>query len=215
MPRDITKTLEELRVNYKNCPLEISDLSQDPVEQFQKWLSEAISAECAEPNAFTLSTVEGDQPRSRVVLLKGLLDGKLVFYTNFESDKGQELQKNPKVALNFLWLPLERQVRIEGVVKKAPDSLSDEYFKSRPIGSQIGAIASPQSRVIESRESLERRVREIEADSKAELKRPAHWGGYLVEPRYIEFWQGRSNRLHDRIFFELTAEGWKPQRLAP
>lgn len=215
MTSDLTKTLEELRVNYKNSELEIHDLAINPVDQFKKWLSEAISARCDEPNAFTLSTVEGDQPRSRVVLLKGILNGSFVFYTNFESDKGRELQTNPKVAMNFLWLPLERQVRIEGVVKKAPDEVSDEYFKSRPLGSQIGAIASPQSQVIESRELLEKRVREIESRPFEKIQRPSNWGGYIIEPHYFEFWQGRSNRLHDRISYELTQENWCLQRLAP
>jgi len=215
MTNEITKTLQELRVNYKNSSLEISDCAQNPIDQFKKWLQEAIDSSCDEPNAFTLSTVSQDQPRSRVVLLKGIQDGKFVFYTNFESHKGHELDQNKKIAMNFLWLPLERQVRIEGVVSKAPTELSDSYFKSRPFGSQVGAIASPQSQVIGSREELEKRVKDIEAQGVEELTRPPHWGGYLIEPRYFEFWQGRTNRLHDRISFELTSNGWELQRLAP
>lgn len=215
MTNDITKTLQELRVNYKNSTLDVRDCEQNPVLQFQKWLNEAIHSRCDEPNAFTLSTVAGDQPRSRVVLLKGILEEKFIFYTNFESHKGSELAHNKKVAMNFLWLPLERQVRIEGTVAKASDEISDSYFKSRPLGSQVGAIASPQSQVISSREELEKRVKEVEEKGVESLKRPANWGGYLITPHYFEFWQGRSSRLHDRISFKLGPEGWMTQRLAP
>lgn len=215
MTNEITKTLQDLRVNYKNSSLEITDCSENPLAQFQKWLNEAIDSRCDEPNAFILSTVSNDQPRSRVVLLKGILGEKFVFYTNFESNKGVELDHNKKVAMNFLWLPLERQVRVEGIVTKASEEVSDAYFKSRPLGSQIGAIASPQSRVIGSREELEKRVQKILADGSEALVRPPNWGGYLIEPKYFEFWQGRPNRLHDRISFELTQSGWRVQRLAP
>lgn len=214
MKNDLTKTLEDLRVNYKNSSLDIADCESDPVLQFQRWLKDAIDAQCDEPNAFTLSTVSGDQPRSRVVLLKGIAVEGFLFYTNFESAKGHEMQENQKVAMNFLWLPLERQVRIEGTVSKVSPEVSDRYFQSRPRGSQIGAIASPQSQIIPSREVIEARVREIEAKSR-DLKRPAHWGGYAVTPRYVEFWQGRSNRLHDRIRYQLTDSRWELQRLAP
>jgi pyridoxamine 5'-phosphate oxidase len=215
MTSEINKKLQDLRVNYKNSSLEISDCEKSPINQFKKWLNDAITSQCDEPNAFTLSTVAGDQPRSRVVLLKGIEEDNFLFYTNFESDKGRELDHNKKVAMNFLWLPLERQVRIEGRVLRAPSEISDAYFESRPLGSQISAIASPQSRVLGSREELEKRVSEIEAKKSELLKRPENWGGYLIKPSYFEFWQGRANRLHDRIRFELTPEGWRAQRLAP
>ena len=191
----------------------------DAVQQFRQWMDEALAAQLDEPTALTLSTVNAaGQPSSRVVLLKGLPDDAgFLFYTNYESRKGLELAGQPLAALNFFWPGLERQVRVEGRVEKAPDELSTEYFQSRPRGSQLGAWASPQSQVIGSREELEAREQELAAQFKDQdpLPRPAHWGGYILRPHRVEFWQGRPSRLHDRIVYERDGQGWKRSRLAP
>jgi len=189
------------------------------VPQFRRWLDEALAAQLDEPTAMTVSTVgPKGQPSARVVLLKGLPDDAgFLFYTNYDSRKGQELAAQPRAALTFFWPGLERQVRVEGVVEKAPADMSTEYFQSRPRGSQLGAWASPQSQVIESRELLEQREQEIEARFAAEnpLPRPPHWGGYILRPTRLELWQGRPSRLHDRIVYEQAGEGWTLSRLAP
>jgi pyridoxamine 5'-phosphate oxidase len=210
-------TLQNLRVSYKMAKLDIADCAHDPEVQFNHWLHEAIKSACDEPNAFVLSTIAGDKPRARVVLLKGLHEGKFVFYTNYYSAKGQEISLNDHVAMTFLWLPLQRQVRIEGTVSKTPESLSDEYFTKRPRGSQLGAIASPQSQKVASREELEKffHQAEIKFGAVQQIPRPEHWGGYEITPQYFEFWQGRDNRMHDRICFEKQPEGWELARLAP
>ncbi len=215
--KNINETLEKLRVRYQSRALDFDDCDVIPEKQFSLWLEEAISSECDEPNAFTLSTVEGDQPRGRVVLLKGIKDDGFAFYTNYDSDKGSELSKNPKASMTFLWLPLHRQVRIEGVIVKTSAQDSDEYFQKRPRGSQLGAISSPQSLVVKSRQDLEemfeKATKEFTPDQS--LPRPAQWGGYALNPTYFEFWQGRDNRMHDRIAYERTDSGWKIYRLAP
>jgi pyridoxamine 5'-phosphate oxidase len=217
MSNEVTETLQNMRKRYSEHSLDISDCAADPFQQMTKWLQEAISCQCDEPNAFVLSTCGEDRPRARVLLLKGLKDGKLFFYTNYKSAKGDEVQKNDLVAMTFLWLPLHRQVRIEGRVRPASVADSDDYFKKRPRGSQLGAIASPQSSRVKSREELEKWFREAEEKFKGmeSLPRPAHWGGYTVEPDYFEFWQGRDNRMHDRIAFELKNGKWEVFRLAP
>lgn len=214
---NINQTLENLRVSYRRESLDINDCRPNPLDQFDYWLKEAISGECDEPNAFTLSTCVQDRPRGRVVLLKGLHEGKFVFYTNYKSDKGHELEKNPHAAMTFLWLPLQRQVRVEGVVTKVDTNLSDEYFSKRPRGSQLGAIASPQSQKVVSREVLEKLFQDAEDKFKhtEALERPSHWGGYALEPEYIEFWQGRDNRMHDRLAYQKSGEIWTLDRLAP
>lgn len=209
--------LENLRKSYLLHKLDIADCAPVPFDQFESWFSEALKSECDEPNAFVLSTIHDNKPRSRVVLLKGIVNQKLLFYTNYESAKGHELDENPYVSMNFLWLPLQRQVRIEGKISKVDEKLSEEYFQKRPRGSQIGAIASPQSQVMKDRHELENLFRQTEekfaADTK--LSRPRHWGGYQIEPSYFEFWQGRDNRMHDRVCYELKAGGWERFRLAP
>ncbi len=217
MHEKLTETLQNLRVKYQLAKLDIADCDADPLEQFDRWIEEAIGAHCDEPNAFVLSTVSQNKPRARVVLLKGVQEGKFLFYTNYQSDKGQELEHNPNVSMNFLWLPLQRQVRIEGTLKKADPKTSDDYFHKRPRGSQLGAMASPQSKRLSSREELEKLFQDIEAKfEKVEvLPRPTHWGGYEITPTYFEFWQGRNNRMHDRIGYELTTTGWTKFRLAP
>lgn len=220
MPVDnqtLNEVLQNLRVSHQLAKLDIQDCDPDPIRQFDKWLENAIESQCDEPNAFTLSTVVNNKPRGRVLLLKGVHDNKLVFYTNYLSSKGQELDQNENVALTFLWLPLQRQIRIEGRAVKVDPETSDDYFKIRPRGSQLGAIASPQSNKVSTREELEKMFAEAEKKFKSveALPRPSHWGGYAVEPTYFEFWQGRNNRMHDRIFYEKSQAGWTMGRLAP
>lgn len=214
---DINETLENLRVSYQASKLDINDCNPDPIIQFDLWLEHAIETKCDEPNAFVLSTVRDGQPRGRVVLLKGVHENQLFFYTNYNSAKGSEIALNDKVSMTFLWLPLQRQVRIEGTVSKVPDHYSEDYFHKRPRGSQLGAIASPQSSRVESREALEKMFKETEEKFKSSetLPRPAHWGGYGVTPNYMEFWQGRNNRMHDRVCYEMKNANWEKFRLAP
>lgn len=214
---DLNETLENLRISYQASQLDISDCNSDPVIQFDKWLEEAILSKCDEPNAFVLSTVKDFRPRARVVLLKGVHENDFVFYTNYDSAKGKEIALNDSVAMTFCWLPLQRQVRIEGTVTKVTEQASDEYFHKRPRGSQIGAIASPQSQKVQSREALEKMFHTVEEKfHEIEiLPRPSHWGGYMITPTLIEFWQGRRNRMHDRICYERSASGWDIVRLAP
>lgn len=211
--------LQDLREDYSKDSIDISTVAKNPYDQFDEWLREALKADVPEPNAMTLATVTPDgRPSARVVLLKGIDREGLVFYTNYESRKGQELAVNPYATLVFLWLPLQRQVRIDGTVEKVTAAESMEYFQSRPWGSQIGAWASPQSREIENREVLEKKVEELRETYKDvnKLPRPEHWGGYRVKPDRIEFWQGRSSRLHDRIEYTRQPDGsWKIVRLAP
>lgn len=215
---DLNDTLEGLRQNYQKAHLDITDCHENPEIQFDHWMENAIKSKCDEPNAFVLSTVGEDGfPRGRVLLLKGIHDGQFVFFTNYKSEKGHEIEKNPKVSLTFLWLPLQRQVRIEGTAVKVSEHASDEYFHKRPRGSQLGAIASPQSIEVASRKFLEDLFLEVEVTHKGieALPRPKDWGGYGVIPEYFEFWQGRPNRLHDRIRYVKSAQGWKKSRLAP
>ena len=214
---DINETLENLRVRYLTKSLDISDCDKDPLKQFKVWLDETLNIKCAEPNAFTLSTIHKDQPRARVVLLKGLNEERFIFYTNYQSAKGVEIQASQKAAMTFLWLPLQRQVRVEGTITKISASESDEYFHKRPRGSQIGAIASPQSQKLKNRQELEDLFHKAEEEFKDMklLPRPSHWGGYALDPQYIEFWQGRDNRLHDRIAYEKKGQSWELSRLAP
>ncbi|WP_324679539.1 pyridoxamine 5'-phosphate oxidase [Hymenobacter sp. GOD-10R] len=211
--------LADLRKTYAQRTLTESEVAPNAVQQFRTWLDEALAAHLDEPTAMTLATVGADgQPSTRVVLLKGLPeDAGFLFYTNYNSRKGQELAHDALAALNFFWPGLERQVRVEGKVEKAPATTSDAYFQSRPRGSQLGAWASPQSQVIGSREELETREKEVEAQFSGQdlLPRPPHWGGYILRPTRIEFWQGRPSRLHDRILYEKDGEGWRRSRLAP
>lgn len=211
------ETLQNLRQSYSENSFDINDCHENPLTQFNNWLDESLKAHCDEPNAFTLSTVWHGQPRARVVLLKGIHQGKFVFYTNYQSAKGNEIREDDKVCLTFLWLPLQRQIRIEGKVSFVDPTLSDDYFHKRPRGSQLGAIASPQSQRLKSRTELENFFKEVESKFAADevLPRPAHWGGYGIEPSYFEFWQGRNNRMHDRICFEKNNQGWEKVRLAP
>ena len=212
------QNIANIRKDYRKATLDVSNVGDDPVKQFEKWFGEALSADVMEPNAMNLATVNDEgKPSSRIVLLKGLENKRFVFYTNYQSKKGKELENNPACALTFFWPELERQVRIEGVASRVEPSLSDVYFQSRPRESQMGAWASPQSALIEDRSILEQRFGEIEKKFQGQtvLPRPHQWGGYQVEPLQVEFWQGGPGRLHDRIQFVRVDNVWKIYRLAP
>lgn len=207
-----------LRRNYTQESLSETDVHADPIAQFDHWFREALSSELPEPNAMTLASATRDGcPSARTVLLKGFDHQGFVFYTNYESRKGAELDENPRAALLFTWLELERQIRIEGTVERVSPEESRAYFQSRPKESQVGAWASPQSRQIESRDVLEASMQELATTFKHDkvLPLPPFWGGYRVRPDHIEFWQGRASRLHDRILYSRTEQGWKIGRLAP
>jgi pyridoxamine 5'-phosphate oxidase len=212
--------LEELREDYRHGSLDETDTAAHPFDQFKTWFAQARRAELPEPNAMVLATqTPGGGVAARVVLLKELSQQGFVFYSNYTSRKGQELAANPAAALVFNWLELQRQVRIEGTVERLAPEQSTEYFQSRPRGSQLGAWASPQSEVIASREVLEARYEAMQERfaGQEQLPRPEHWGGYLLVPHRIEFWQGRSSRLHDRIEYwrEAGQQAWTRRRLAP
>ncbi|OGX90119.1 pyridoxamine 5'-phosphate oxidase [Hymenobacter coccineus] len=212
--------LADLRQSYTQRTLAEADAQPDAMRQFRTWLDEAVAARLDEPSALTLSTVDAatGQPSARVVLLKGLPDDAgFLFYTNYDSRKGRELAGQPLAAISFFWPGLERQVRVEGRVEKAPEAMSTAYFQSRPRSSQLGAWASPQSQVIGSREALEAREQAVEADFAGQdpLPRPSHWGGYILRPHRLEFWQGRPSRLHDRLEYNLVDGAWTIARLAP
>jgi len=209
--------LDALRRDYRRDELLEDRIDADPIIQLGRWLDDAIAAGVLEPNAMTLATATSSgAPSARIVLLKGLDARGVVFYTNYESAKGRDLAENPRAALVLFWKELERQVRIEGDVSKVSAAESDAYFSSRPRGSRLGAIASAQSAPIASREALDARLAEVEARyADGEIPRPDGWGGYRVAPRRIELWQGRTNRLHDRIAYVRDGGGWIRQRLSP
>ncbi len=211
------KDLSTLRQEYGSRQMNKSDMLGDPIKQFDLWFNEAEKAEIEEPNAMVLATVGVDyQPHTRVVLLKGFDENGFVFYTNYLSAKANEMTEQSKVSLLFFWQGLERQIRIEGEVKKVSDEESDAYFKSRPRESQLGAWASPQSQIIANRPVLESKYEELELAWKGkEIPRPAHWGGYIVRPSLFEFWQGRPSRLHDRMQYTFIDRKWAIERLAP
>ncbi len=212
------QSMAMLRREYKGIPLEEKNVSPDPFTQFEIWFEEAAKMIQNDPNAMMLSTVDAEgRPSCRTVLLKGFDENGFVFYANYESRKAQQIAQNPRVALTFNWSDLVRQICIEGVAEKTTESQSDAYFRSRPVSSRISAWASPQSRVLSSRSQLEKRVKEIQkVYQDDDIPRPPNWGGYLVRPNRIEFWQGRINRLHDRICYTKTENGlWKICRLAP
>lgn len=209
--------IQSLRKNYQLGALSEHDCAPNPVDQFQHWFAEVLKSACDEPNAFTLGTVKDGKPRGRIVLFKGYhLEGP-VFYTNYESPKGQELADFAHASATFVWLPLQRQVRIEGRIERVPAEASDQYFATRPYGSQIGAIASPQGEVVESREYLEKLYQEarLKYPEGSVVPRPKNWGGFALVPERWEFWQGRQNRLHDRVVYVKHGAEWTRQRLAP
>ncbi len=211
------ETLAALRREYAGAPLDESEVDSDPIGQFRRWLDDAVRAEVPLANGMTLATVDGDgRPAARIVLLKLADERGFVFFTSYDSRKGRELSQDPRAALVFWWPQLDRQVRVEGEARPVESELSDRYFSQRPRQSNISAIASPQSAPVSSRAELERRAREVsEAQPEDELSRPASWGGYRLEPTTIEFWQGREDRLHDRLRYRRAGAAWAIDRLAP
>ena len=208
----------DIRKEYSRKSLLESSVANNPILQFGQWWNEALEAKIEDVNAMTLATASNEAvPSARVVLLKEYSQDGFIFFTNYSSYKGQQLAENPKACLVFYWKELERQVRITGIVKKISEKENDKYFKSRPEASQIGAIVSPQSQVVESRDWLDEKFNKKEKElSGVEIQRPTQWGGYIVNPVIIEFWQGRPGRLHDRIQYSLEENGsWKIERLAP
>ena len=208
--------LGQLRQEYMRAGLAEGDAHPDPLQQFDRWFRDALAAELPLANAMTLATVSAEgAPDARIVLLKGVDDGAFVFYTNYHSRKGHQLAAKPLACLVFLWTQLERQVRIEGNVEKVSSTDSENYFSSRPLGARLSARASAQSTVVPGREFLENAVQEEKSREGEHPPRPAHWGGYRVVPGRIEFWQGRENRLHDRLLYTRADGAWKIERLAP
>ena len=210
-------TIADIRKDYKLQSLHENEVAANPTEQFTTWWNEAMSSNIDEVNAMTLATSSTNgKPDARIVLLKGYDENGFVFFTNYQSRKAQELAANPFATLVFFWKEVERQVRIEGTVEKIAAADSDAYFNSRPVGSRIGAWASPQSTVISDRNLLEENVKQLELQyADGNIPRPEHWGGYVVKPTQVEFWQGRSSRLHDRIRYKLKNDSWIIERLAP
>ena len=213
------KDLGDYRKSYEKSELLENSIPEDPINLFQKWFYEVEAMNSvSEINAMTVSTIGLDKfPKSRVVLLKKFNEEGFVFYTNYDSEKGKALLQNPNVCLSFFWPVAERQIIIKGIAEKTPDVISDNYFASRPDGSKLGAIVSPQSNIIPNREFLENKLKELENSFEGkEIPRPKNWGGFLVRPVSVEFWQGRPNRLHDRIIYTVLNDlSWKIQRLAP
>ena len=210
--------IADIRRDYSHKSLSETDVDANAIKQFEKWWHEAVNSKIDEVNAMTLATASIDAlPSARIVLLKEFNEKGFVFFSNYESYKAQQLAENPKACLVFFWKELERQVRITGLIEKINSKQSDEYFQSRPESSRIGAWASPQSRVIEDRQWLDEKFNELVNKMEGTaIPRPPHWGGYIVKPVVIEFWQGRPNRLHDRIQYTLEESGeWKIERLAP
>ncbi len=210
--------IADIRQDYILAALDEQTAGDDPIAFFHKWFAEAEAARITEINAMTLATTDGRGfPHARIVLLKGLDNAGFVFYTNYDSNKGKELEASPRAALVFFWKELERQVRVEGVIEKVTAEESDAYFKSRPAASRLGAWASPQSKIIHDRSTLDEHYAWYEKEYEGkDIPRPTYWGGYRVVPDYIEFWQGRASRMHDRIVFSYAGEGkWGKSRLAP
>ena len=212
------KKISEIREDYREDGLLETDLDINPLVQFDRWMEEALTAEIHQPNAMTLTTsTSAGVPSSRIVLLKDVTEEGFVFFTNYNSHKGRELEENPRAALLFLWLAQARQVRVGGSVKRTSDAVSDAYFKTRPRGSQIGAWASAQSEVVASREELVKNAETFKLRFEGQdVPRPPYWGGYVLVPEYVEFWQGRPSRLHDRIKYErVGGQEWDVKRLSP
>lgn len=214
---DLKSYINSLRHDFTRQTLDEQDVNADPVLQFEKWFKEAVDAKVNEPNAMGISTVSAaGKPSSRIVLLRNFDKNGFVFYTNYNSRKGAEINENPHAALLFFWPELERQVRIEGILKKQTPDESSRYFNSRPRESKLGAWTSEQSKVIENRTVLDKAYAESEKKYPGEeVPRPSFWGGYVLIPEHLEFWQGRASRLHDRILYSLENKNWKIERLSP
>ncbi|MBK3517267.1 pyridoxamine 5'-phosphate oxidase [Carboxylicivirga sp. N1Y132] len=209
--------LADIRNEYKKGILQPESLLENPFEQFEKWMSEALEVKCNEPTAMTIATVDGENmPNCRIVLLKDVCDGGFVFFTNYNSQKGVELHEQSKAALNFFWPELERQVRIRGVIEKVSAQKSDDYFQSRPRESQLGAWASDQSEIVTDGQELLNKYEHLNVKYQDKLiPRPAHWGGYIVKALTVEFWQGRANRMHDRFQYFYENDHWQIRQFAP
>lgn len=208
--------IKDFRTDYGKQELNRKDLPDNPITLFERWLAEAMDTIAKDANAFTLSTVDAKgAPSARVVLLKEVRSEGFTFFSNYKSQKGQEMEANKQVSMNFFWPEIERQVRVQGVVEKVSEAESDAYFKARPYKSQVGAWASEQSTAINNRAEIVKRFALLAAKYLTAVPRPPHWGGYLIKPTTIEFWQGRSSRLHDRFSFTLTDGEWTVKRLAP
>lgn len=209
--------LKDIRTDYQKYELTEHTIAKDPFQQLTLWLTQAIHAQEPDPTAMVLSTIDKNgYPDARVVLLKELTPDGLIFFTNYQSKKGEQIAANNHVSVVFLWSVLERQVRVKGTVEKIPDEESEAYFLSRPLESQLGAWASPQSKVVESRQELmDNYIHYKKEFENRKMIKPPHWGGFIIRPEYFEFWQGRSNRLHDRLCFSLNGQSWEIQRLAP
>ena len=213
----ISDKVKKIRVEYEDKPLNIEDLDTNPLEQFNIWFQIAIDAEVNEANAMAISTISKEgTPRSRYVLFKDIVEDQLVFYSDYESSKGQEMEQNPNISGLFFWPELHRQIRLEGIVSKTSDEVSDSYFASRPRGAQLSAIASSQSSEIEGRETVEDRIKELEKEFDGkDIPRPDNWGGYAIDISFWEFWQGRRSRTHDRFIYVKNDNSWEITRLSP
>jgi pyridoxamine 5'-phosphate oxidase len=218
MKKEIRSFVQEDRRDFKNEEIDKSSMADNPFDQFEKWFEQAIKAEIQEPYAFTLATASADgMPSARVLYMRDVTRKGISFFTNYHSDKGEDLKENPKCTANFFWMELDRQVRFSGMAEKLPTEESDEYFNSRPRGSQIGAWASDQSSKLKDRKELLDKLDKLQQEFNGKtVPRPPHWGGYLIKPIRIEFWQGRESRLHDRILYTLNENGeWVKDRLSP
>ena len=213
----ISDKVKKIRVEYEDKPLNVEDLDTNPLEQFNIWFQIAIDAEVNEANAMAISTISKEgTPRSRYVLFKDIVEDQLVFYSDYESSKGQEMEQNPNISGLFFWPELHRQIRLEGIVSKTSNEVSDNYFASRPRGAQLSAIASSQSSEIEGRETVEDRIKELEKEFDGkDIPRPDNWGGYAIDISFWEFWQGRRSRTHDRFIYVKNDNSWEITRLSP
>ena len=213
---NLSEQIKSLRNEYSDLDLLLEDLSKNPIQQFRKWLDEAIETKIYEPNAMVLATSYKETPRSRYVLFKNIIEDKIIFHTHYESPKALEIFSNPNVSGIFYWAEIHRQIRFQGITRKVSSQISDEYFATRPRGGQLSAWASDQSRIISSREDVTKKIDELDEKYKdQEIPRPESWGGFEIEVQYWEFWQGRRNRTHDRFCYTQNNSGWDIERMSP